>query len=157
MTPTSSAAQSGRTATPDDSGSAVLDDVVILLVRAAGSALRSANTALEPYGLRARHYAALCLADSGRGVPQRQIGVLLGLDPSAVVALVDDLEQRGLVRRQADPDDRRTRLVRLTAAGRRLLAQARPAALLVQEQTVAALPDAERARFVQLLQAVVLS
>ncbi len=138
------------------SDSQPLDDVVILLVRAAGSAMRLANAALEPYGLRARHYAALQLADSERGIPQRQIGALLGLDPSAVVALVDDLERRSLVRRRADPEDRRTRLVRLTSTGRRLLAQATIAARQVQEQTVAALPDADRARFVRMLQAIVL-
>jgi DNA-binding MarR family transcriptional regulator len=129
------------------SDSQPLDDVVILLVRAAGSAMRLANAALEPYGL---------LADSERGIPQRQIGALLGLDPSAVVALVDDLERRSLVRRRADPEDRRTRLVRLTSTGRRLLAQATIAARQVQEQTIAALPDADRARFVRMLQAIVL-
>jgi DNA-binding MarR family transcriptional regulator len=52
----------------------------------------------------------------------------LGLDPSAVVVLVDDLERRDLVERVQDPGDRRTRIIAITSAGRRLLRQARPLA-----------------------------
>lgn len=75
-----------------DQGTSIREDVVVLLARASGSALRTANAALEPFGFRARHYATVKIAAEGGGVPQRQIGAVLGLDPSAVVALVDDLE-----------------------------------------------------------------
>ena len=73
-----------------DQGTSIREDVVVLLARASGSALRTANAALEPFGFRARHYATVKIAAEGGGVPQRQIGAVLGLDPSAVVALVDD-------------------------------------------------------------------
>lgn len=49
----------------------VAEDVVILLSKAAAAALRIANLSLEPYGLRARHYAALRMAATRDGVAQR--------------------------------------------------------------------------------------
>lgn len=131
------------------------DDVVILLVRSAAAAMRRANAALEPFGLRARHYAALRLAQTAHGVAQRQIAQLLGLDPSAVVALVDDLERAGLVTRRADPQDRRTRLVRITKAGSSTLDGAAAAAVTVQQETLAGLSAPDRERFLRMLATVI--
>jgi DNA-binding MarR family transcriptional regulator len=89
------------------------------------------------------------------GVPQRQIGAVLGLDPSAVVALVDDLESLGLVQRQPDPDDRRTRLVSPTPAGLTMLEKVSPVVGRVQERSMGGLTAAERDTFVRLLRRVV--
>ena len=44
----------------------------------------------------------------------------IGVDPSYITALVDDLDERGLARREPAPDDRRVKIIVLTAAGRRL-------------------------------------
>lgn len=133
----------------------IAEDVVVLLARASGAALRRANAALDPFGLRARHYAAVRIAADAAGTPQRQIGMLLGLDPSAVVALVDDLERAGLVLRQPDPDDRRTRLITVTEAGLSLLAQIEAVAQRVQDEVLEALAPDQRARFVRMLQQIV--
>lgn len=129
----------------------VAEDVVILLSKAAAAALRIANLSLEPYGLRARHYAALRMAATRDGVAQRQLGLLLGLDPSAVVGLVDDLEKLHLVQRHADPDDRRTRVVVATGAGQRLLEGAPEIPEQVQGEVLAGVAPDERERFVALL------
>ncbi|MFZ1288155.1 MAG: MarR family winged helix-turn-helix transcriptional regulator [Candidatus Phosphoribacter sp.] len=131
------------------------DDVVILLARASGAALRCANAALEPFGMRARHYATLTIAAGAGGVPQRQIGALLGLDPSAVVAIVDDLESSSLVQRLPDPDDRRTRLVSITPAGRQMLDTVAGVAKAVQDQALAGLDATERGVFVSHLRRIV--
>lgn len=138
-----------------DQGTSIRADVVVLLARASGSALRTANAALEPFGFRARHYATVKIAAEGGGVPQRQIGAVLGLDPSAVVALVDDLESLGLVQRQPDPDDRRTRLVSPTPAGLTMLEKVSPVVGRVQERSMGGLTAAERDTFVRLLRRVV--
>jgi DNA-binding MarR family transcriptional regulator len=95
------------------------------------------------------------IAADAAGTPQRQIGMLLGLDPSAVVALVDDLERAGLVLRQPDPDDRRTRLITVTEAGLSLLAQIEAVAQRVQDEVLEALAPDQRARFVRMLQQIV--
>lgn len=48
----------------------------------------------------------------------RELGALLGADPPYTTVLVDDLQERGLVRRTPHPDDRRRKLVHLTDRGR---------------------------------------
>ena len=131
------------------------EDVGFLLARAGSLAIRSLNRALEPYGMRARHYAALCLAAEGEGVRQRTIGTSLGLDPSQVVALVDDLERLGLVSRRPDPSDRRTRLVVVSPRGRQVRDEGRRAAHRVHEQMLAAVDGSDQRHLVVLLQAIV--
>lgn len=130
---------------------ALATDVGFLLTRCGTAAVRSVNRAMAPLGLRARHYAALCLAAEGGGIGQRAIGGLLTLDPSVVVSLVDDLEQRGLVERATHQDDRRTRIVRITVAGSAVLAEGRRAADHVQAGLLGDLPEDEAERLRRLL------
>lgn len=94
----------------------VEEDLGLLLARASGVVVRAANTALESYGLRVRHLSILRLV-AERARSQRELSDVLGLDPSNVVSLIDDLEEIDLVQRTADPQDRRARLVRATSAG----------------------------------------
>ncbi|MGW5360994.1 MarR family winged helix-turn-helix transcriptional regulator [Actinopolymorpha pittospori] len=74
--------------------------------------------ALAPLGVDSRQWAALlCLGDQEQRA-QAEVAHLLGVDRTTMVALVDDLEARGLVRRRPHRDDRRKNVVELTAAGR---------------------------------------
>jgi DNA-binding MarR family transcriptional regulator len=100
---------------------ALREDVGFLLTRASGLVVRATNAALADLGLRVRQYSVLVLADdSADGITQRDLAELLGLDPSQVVALVDELAAAGLVERRPSPTDRRQRLVVATAKGVRL-------------------------------------
>jgi DNA-binding MarR family transcriptional regulator len=54
----------------------------------------------------------------------RSLAALLAADPPYATLIVDDLEQRGLAQRIPHPDDRRAKLVQLTAAGRAAAARA---------------------------------
>jgi DNA-binding MarR family transcriptional regulator len=54
------------------------------------------------------------------GVSMGEMARALGVDPSYITALVDDLDERGLARREPAPDDRRVKVVVLTDAGRAL-------------------------------------
>ncbi len=54
----------------------------------------------------------------------RALAELLAADPPYVTLMVDDLEERGLVKRMPHPTDRRAKLVQLTAAGRAAAARA---------------------------------
>jgi DNA-binding MarR family transcriptional regulator len=122
-------------------------DVGFLLSRASGLAARQAHAALAEHGLRIRQYSVLSLAaDVPDGISQRDLAAVLGLDPSQVVLLVDELTTAGLVERRPSPTDRRTRLVAATAKGRKVLrpaaegadrrVQAQLSALTVDEQEV---------------------
>jgi DNA-binding MarR family transcriptional regulator len=71
-----------------------------------------------------------------------------------VVALVDDLERGGLVRREPHPDDRRTRLVVATEAGRARLAQTLALARSVDEDLLSELTPAERDTVLRLLRRI---
>lgn len=94
------------------------DDVGFLLSRASGRLVRASNAVLAGHGLRVRPWSVLVLAcDAAEGVSQRELADVLGLDPSQIVLLVDELTAAGLVERRPSPADRRNKLVLGTAAG----------------------------------------
>ena len=132
------------------------DGVGFLLARASGLLARAGNAALVPFGLRVRSYSVLLLAcEAAEGISQRDLAAVLGLDPSQVVLLVDDLAGAGLVERRPSPSDRRTKLIAATAAGRALRSEAVAAVAAAEEEHLAALPAAERRRLHDLLLRVV--
>ncbi len=81
--------------------------------------------ALEPLGIRVRHFLVLAMLDSSGTLSQQEMSAYLLLDPTLMVGLVDDLEARGLCERTRDPADRRRYAVRITPAGRGLHRRAR--------------------------------
>lgn len=68
-------------------------------------------------------YHVLHLIEPGRALPMGRLAETLSCDASNVTGLVDRMESRGLVRRQASADDRRVKVLQLTPAGSRLRAQ----------------------------------
>ena len=101
---------------------------------------------------------ALChvlhLLEPGRPVPMGRLAQTLSCDASNVTGLIDRLEARGYIRRQASPDDRRVKVLELTAAGCR-----RRAGLVKHLKSamvpLARLSAAEQRQLVRLLEAVV--
>ena len=86
---------------------------------------------------------------------QARIAERLGLDRTVMTYLIDDLEKAGLVERRPDPDDRRARQVLLTERGRARFQQAAQRIEHVERSVLAGLPDADAARFRELLMRVV--
>jgi MarR family transcriptional regulator, organic hydroperoxide resistance regulator len=124
---------------------ALTDDVGFLLTRASGLLVRAANAALARHGLRVRSYSALLLAcDSAGGISQRGLAEVLGLDPSQVVLLVDELTEAGLVERRPSEHDRRTKLVSATAAGQAVRRQTAGTVEAAHEAHLGPLSAAER-------------
>jgi len=72
-------------------------------------------------GLRPPSFGALRALDRPR--PMSEIAAVLHCDNSNVTGIVDGLEERGLVQRTASEQDRRVRLIALTAEGRRVRAR----------------------------------
>jgi DNA-binding MarR family transcriptional regulator len=94
-------------------------DLAILL-HAAAAAQDDVEAKLGAIGLSLAKLAALkALSDAAESLPLTQLAERLSCVKSNITQLVDRLEADGLVRRQADPNDRRARLATLTAAGRR--------------------------------------
>jgi DNA-binding MarR family transcriptional regulator len=133
-------------------GQPLVDDLGFLLSRASGQVVRATNAALAEHGLRVRQYSVLVLAcETADGLSQRELAAVLGLDPSQVVLLVDELAAAGLVERQAPEADRRTRLVVATEEGRRVREAAGQAADVAVETPLSLLGDAERERLRDML------
>jgi MarR family transcriptional regulator, organic hydroperoxide resistance regulator len=133
-------------------GTTLTDDVGFLLSRASGLLVRATNAALAAHGLRVRSYSALLLAcDSADGMSQRDLAEALGLDPSQVVLLVDELTDAGLVERRPSESDRRTKLVVATEAGRVARERAARATAEAHAGQLGVLTDAEQDRLRDLL------
>jgi DNA-binding MarR family transcriptional regulator len=73
-----------------------------------------------PLGVTGRQLALLTLFGEGPARSQQDGAARLGVDRTTMVALVDELEAKGLVRREVAPGDRRKRLVLLTPEGERV-------------------------------------
>ncbi|MFI7529018.1 MarR family winged helix-turn-helix transcriptional regulator [Nocardia salmonicida] len=80
---------------------------------------------LAALGLRTRHYTLLSVLDAEGPMAQQELSRRAGIDPTTVVACIDDLEEAELAGRSRDPADRRRSVVTLTAAGTVVLAEAR--------------------------------
>jgi DNA-binding MarR family transcriptional regulator len=122
-----------------------------LLARAGGRAISDLNRALQARGLRSRHYTVLVVAAEDGNRSQRDLGDLLGIDPSAVVTIVDDLVELGLVQRAPHPEDRRSRRIVATERGRQTLRELLSLARAVDEDLLAPLDATERRTLLDLL------
>ena len=89
-----------------------------------------------------KQWAVLVTIASGEELSQQDAADALGIDRTTMVALIDGLEDKGLVRRSRHPDDRRKNVVELTANGRRTLGRARTAVAAAEKTFFAPLsPD----------------
>ena len=75
---------------------------------------------LEPLQLKPAHAGILRVIRQADGLSQQALGETLGMFPSRLVAVLDELERYGLVERRDNPTDRRSFLLRLTPKGRSL-------------------------------------
>jgi DNA-binding MarR family transcriptional regulator len=124
---------------------------LVLISHLARIAQRGSETALDPAGLRPRHLVALNVLREHGATTQGALGEALRLDPSNLVGLLNELEQRGLLERRRDPADRRRHIVELSAAGRQALLRAERALVSVQDDVLGALDEDERATLHALL------
>ncbi len=113
---------------------------------------RDADQALADVdGMRPRHLVALTLLRDHGPMAQAALGEGLRLDPSNVVALLNDLEARGLVTRRRDPVDRRRHIVALSDGGVRALDRAEAGLAAVEDALLSGLSADERSTLRELL------
>jgi MarR family transcriptional regulator, lower aerobic nicotinate degradation pathway regulator len=107
--------------------------------------------ALSSAGLRPADFGVLMTLGASRRSSQAELAETLGIDPRNLVAVIDRLEERGLIDRAPDPVDRRRHAVRLTGAGRRSLTVLRRAGTAAERELLADLNAAERRQLKRLL------
>jgi DNA-binding MarR family transcriptional regulator len=110
--------------------------------------------ALEPLGINGREAAVLRAIADRDPVSQGEIARAMNVDRTTMVALIDDLQGKGLVRRRQDPDDRRRNAVELTDVGRDTARRAADAVERVERDFLGRLPSAEAAQFKKNLRAL---
>jgi DNA-binding MarR family transcriptional regulator len=122
-----------------------------LLARHGAITDRRIREAIATTGLTPRSgFALMHLAEAGPTSQQALIEAL-GVDPSVVVGILNDLEDRGLAERRRDPADRRRHIVRITRSGSSLLTKVDRALGAVERELFADLDDKEIARLHDLL------
>src|SRR4051812_5135126 len=126
----------------------------LLMIKLGRITMHRFTEALDPFGIRPRHVAALIeLRDSGELTQQSLCGQL-HLDPTNLVAILNELEQRGYAKRRRDPDDRRRHLVEISKKGLAVIDKVSEVMDGVEDELLQGFEPAEREQLAGLLSAV---
>ncbi len=99
---------------------------------------------IEKLGLKPKHAGLLTALAAGAADSQQGLAVKLGVAPSLMVTLADQLEALGAVARVRDPADRRRQVLTLTDHGRKLLAECAALARALDDEITAGLSASQR-------------
>jgi DNA-binding MarR family transcriptional regulator len=108
----------------------------------------------QAYDLTPRQYITMVALATHGPLDKATIGGAVALDRTTIAVVVKNLEQRGLVTTRASDQDRRSKLIRITAKGLNLLASVKTEVAKAQERTMAPLEPNERAELVRLLRKI---
>jgi DNA-binding MarR family transcriptional regulator len=122
-----------------------------LLLHLASVGRRSADAATDSGALRQRHLVALTLIRDHSPISQQDLAEGLHLDPSNVVGVLNELEERALVTRRRDPVDRRRHIVEISADGYAELAAMERRLACVEDELLKALTAEQRTTLHELL------
>ncbi|HEY3626282.1 MAG TPA: MarR family transcriptional regulator [Terracidiphilus sp.] len=129
---------------PFESTLMVRDRCLCLHVQRAARALaRRFDDALRPHGLTNGQFSLLMSLNRPEPPPMGPVAALLAMDRTTLTAALKPLERRGLVQITPDPADRRSRILRLTDEGRKLLAAALPVWKQTHDEIDSAMSDAD--------------
>lgn len=131
-------------------------EIQFLTARLAAKGNSHSNKLLEEVDLNVRQFSVLALAASDLKPTQREMSSFIALDPSQIVALVDSLEDRNLVKRETDPRDRRSKNIVATTEGSKLYQRARQITMAAENQVLEKLSTSERDQLRALLTKVTL-
>ncbi|MFF2510465.1 MarR family winged helix-turn-helix transcriptional regulator [Streptomyces sp. NPDC058086] len=126
-----------------------------LLKHAQQRLARASVEALAPFGIDGHELAVLAVLAAEYPLSQVEVAGRLGVDRTTMVALIDGLEDQGLVERRRSPQDRRKNIVELTPVGRDCLDRAERARRDMERRFLAPLDEEAAATFVRALQILV--
>lgn len=116
---------------------------------------RASAEALAPFGIDGHELAVLAVLAAEPPLSQVEVAGRLGVDRTTMVALVDGLEDHGLVERRRSPQDRRKNIVELTDAGRDCLHRAELTRRATERRFLAPLDEETATALVRALRALV--
>ncbi len=125
--------------------------VAFLLVQLGFHVAGQYGERLKPLGLEQRQAGMLVRLAENDGRSQQAIAELIGVNPTRMVFLTDELEKLGLVERRRNPADRRSHALYLTEAGTAMLARVREVTQAHEAAITAGLSDTERDQLTALL------
>jgi DNA-binding MarR family transcriptional regulator len=116
----------------------------LLLALLGQDAMRRLRAAHTEHGLSPRQFHLLGLLHDRGAMTQRELGTVMGVDPSILVGLLNPLEADGYLSRERNPADRRRHVVTLTRAGGRKLDRAAQAQRDAEDELFAGLTANQR-------------
>lgn len=119
--------------------------LAVLLAQGGHRAATLLGRRFQGSGLRPRHGQILMRLEHTGSATQQELLEQLGVDPSVLVGLLNDLEQSALVERVRDPADRRRHIVRLSEEGQRSAAEVHRSVAAVHEQLFPSLSEEDLA------------
>ncbi|HEX7074085.1 MAG TPA: MarR family winged helix-turn-helix transcriptional regulator [Hyphomicrobiaceae bacterium] len=122
--------------------------------RAARAVARRYDEALRPLALTNGQFSLMMSLNRPEPPTMGQVSAVLAMDRTTVTANLKPLERRGLVEVQIDDHDRRSRRLKLTQAGRKLLAKAMPIWKKTQAKNKTLLPDSDLEKLLLYLRAI---
>ena len=144
----------GTAAEVEEAPEALAGDLCWLLSRASHALNTEMQAALEKLGISSRGFHVLNAALEGEHT-QIELARIIGLDKTTMVVVLDELEQAGLAERRPSPEDRRARVVAVTAAGKRKIRQGEAILAQVRAEVLSSLPAKDREAFVDQLRQLV--
>lgn len=114
--------------------------------RAARAVARRYDDLLRPLGMTSGQFSLMMSLNRPEPPTMKQVSSVLAMDRTTVTANLKPLERRGLVEVRVDEKDRRSRRLKLTPAGRKLLAMAYPLWQQGQAENERLIPDPDRLR-----------
>ena len=109
---------------------------------------------MEPLGLRITTFSTLLLIVDQPGLRQSALANLLDIKRSNMVAIIDDLELKGWIKRKAAPEDRRAFALYATVSGERSCEKAVALAGEQDEKLMSCLSDGEQLTLINLLEKI---
>lgn len=125
----------------------VKGDLMYLLSQASHVLLTELTAGLAELGISQRGYCVLARALATGDLSQIRLAELCNLDKTTMVVTMDELERAGLAERRPDAHDRRARIITVTEAGRRMVADAQKVVEHIYDDVLDSLPAKEREGF----------
>ncbi len=126
-------------------------DLAAMMVPLGRALMAAEQPVLREHGLTMWAYVVLSRLDGDPVRSQNALARAVGADKTRIIGVLDGLQERGLIERRADPDDRRVRLLSMTPAGRRLRDAARRDIQQREERLLERLTPADREGFLRAL------